>query len=366
MNRALSPRPWIPPEGRPPRILIVRLSALGDVIHALPVLAALRHELPDAVIDWVVEDRFEALVRPRPELNRVLVFPRRKLRNHRIRPQALAGTLEGFLSALRTGPYDAVLDLQGNLKSGIITRAARARVRFGLDRRLTKEGNHLFTTRRALPPRGARHRVERNLGLLSRFLGREIPWRDPGLTAVPEAATSAEARLREAGLEPGGFVLFHPGTSAFGAFKRWPPERYHDLALALLGEGRSVAVSASPSEAYLAAAVQGGDERIVLLPAGNLLELGEILRRASLLVAADTGPLHLAALAGTPVVGLFGPKDPEIYGPYGRRHDGTPGLLDVVVRPDVACRPCRLRQCENPVCMTGLDPDDVLRATQDQ
>lgn len=357
MRRPAPPKAFVAPAGRPPRFLLVRLSALGDVIHAFPALAALRRHQPDATIDWAVEDRFVNLVTARPEVDRIIALPRKALRGGRL--GRVAPATRHFLTELRARSYDAALDLQGNLKSGLVTRLARAAVRFGIDRSLAKEGNHLFTTRRALPAPDTRHRVERNLSLLSRFLGVDLPWTDPGLPEDAGAAARARAALRAAGAPARDYVVLQPGTSRFGAFKRWPPARFRDLAGALVADGERIVVPAPPGEEALAAAVGADLEGAYVVPVRDLLALAEVLRHARLVVAGDTGPLHLAALAGTPVYGLFGPKDPGIYGPYGRRPDGTAGVLDVHVREDVACRPCRLRRCADPICMTGMDPDAV-------
>lgn len=364
MLRPRPPKPWIPSGSRPPRVLVVRLSALGDVVHALPVLPVLRRELPGARIDWLVEDRAAALLADRPELDRVVVFPRRELRILRGRPRAWVGRIRAFVADLRRGRYDVSLDLQGNLKSGALARLSGARHRYGLDRRAAREGNHLFSTRRALPPAGARHRVQRNLALLGAMLGRAAAWVDPGLAEAPGASAAARARLEAAGLDAeGGYAVLHPGTSAFGAFKRWPPDRFADLARSIAARGLPVVVTAPPGEVSLARAVcDGADGKACLLDVEGLDVLGEVMRGARVVVAADTGPLHLAALAGTPVVGLFGPKDGAVYGPWGRGRTGVPGPLAVVSRDDVACRPCTLRQCADPVCMTTLEPEAVLAA----
>lgn len=350
---------------RPPRILVVRLSALGDVIHALPVLGVLRRALPDARIDWVVEDRASDLLAGRAELDRVVVFPRRALRELRRQPAAWTRRASQFVLELREGGYDTSLDLQGNLKSGVIARLSGARRRVGLHRSLAREGNHLFTTRGIRPPSSARHRVLRNLVLVGRMLGRKAAaWSDPGLPPFPGAAARARVLLANAGIaEDTPYVVLHPGTSAFGAFKRWPPERFADLAAALAARGERVVVTAPPGEEALAREVvarSGGAAAVVETP--GLDVLGEVIRGARRLVGADTGPLHLAALAGTPLVGLFGPKDPATYGPWGRRADGRIGLLPVLGRHDVACRPCGGRDCADPLCMTGLDAEIVLEA----
>jgi lipopolysaccharide heptosyltransferase I len=333
------PKPWRPPADRPGRILIVRLSALGDVIHALPAAASLRRLLPDARIDWAVEERAVSLLAGREEIDQVVVLPRKELRALKRRPRAWIGRAAAFVREMRDAHYDVALDLQGNLKSGLVTRLSGARLRFGMARGVAREANHLFTARRAAPPREARHRVERNLAMVAALLGREAPWVAPAWPHVPEAAAEAERRMGRAGIRPRGFAALHPGTSEFGAFKRWPAERFAELARRLCGEGRDVVLTCAPAEVPRAEAIRArAGNGVAVLSTPSLPVLAEVIRRASLFVSADTGPLHLAALAGTPLVGLFGPKAPAVYGPYGLRPDGTPGLLSVVTRADVACR----------------------------
>lgn len=344
----------------------MRLSALGDVLHALPVLSALRARFPEARIDWAVEDRCAALVEGRPDLTEALVLPRRAL-NRAVRgvpePGRLWRIVRGYVRTLRARRYDVALDLQGNLKSGAVTRMSGAALRFGLGGPEAREGNRFFTQRRATPPPEARHRVERGLALASALLGERLPYVPPDVP-VDDATRAAVERMLsgvEAGAAP--FVVLHPGTSGFGAFKRWPPDRFGALARRIAADGRDVLVTYGPGEAQLADAVVAasrGTARAVAPP--SLPALAEIIRRASLFVAADTGPLHLAALVGTPLLGLFGPKDPTIYGPYGLRADGTPGLLPVLTQDDVACRPCTLRRCPDPLCMRTMAPDAVHAA----
>ena len=364
-RRPKDPERWLPPKGRPPRLLIVRLSALGDVLHALPVLSALRNRFPEARIDWVVEDRAADLLRGRKDLDRVVAFPRQRL-STALRglphPLELARVGRSFVRELRAGDYDVALDLQGNLKSGAVLRASGATLRFGLDRPAAREGSHFFSQRRALPPTDRPHRVQRNLALASALLGEDLPYVSPGF---PTAATDRAAadRLRTTAGLNGDYVVLHPGTSEFGAFKRWPAERFGALARKLGADGRSVIVTSGPGEQELVQrVVEGSGGRAQALPTPSLLVLAEVIRGAAGFVSGDTGPLHLAALLGTPLLGLFGPKDPEIYGPYGRRVDGTAGLLDVLTREDVACRPCRLRRCGDPLCMNTLEPERVYAA----
>lgn len=368
-RRPKDPKPWFPAPDRPPRLLIVRLSALGDVLHALPVLSALRFRFPRARIDWVVEDRAADLLRTRRDLDRVVVFPRRRLRcavRGLPRPIDLLRTAGGFVREMRSGGYDVALDLQGNLKSGVVTRLSGAALRFGFDRRAVREGNQLFTHRRALPPSRLRHRVDRNLALASALIGEPLPYVPPGFPTLPEHARAARALIAQAGLPPSGFALLHPGTSGFGLFKRWPCERFAALAQRLVDDGLTVAVTHAPEEASLAEElVARAGPAVAVLPTPDLLVLAEVIRGARVFVAGDTGPLHLAALVGTPLLGLYGPKDPDVYGPYGIDVEGRPGRLPVLTQDDVACRPCALRQCADPLCLQTLAPERVYWAVRE-
>jgi lipopolysaccharide heptosyltransferase I len=352
---------------RRPRVLIVRLSAVGDVLHALPAAAALRRALPEATIDWVVEDRAAALLEGHPLLDRVLVFPRRRWRAALARPWRWPGLLAdvvAFVARLLARRYDAALDLQGNLKSGVVALLSGAPRRVGFASDGAREGNGLFVNQR-VAPRGARHRVERNLAAASALVGVPLA-HAPFPIVVPAAeAARADAALRGRGLERGRYAVLHPGTSGFGAFKRWPAERFARLA-DRLGEdaGLAVALTFGPGEEPLAEAVRAaarGD--VVPVPTESLLALAHVIRGARVFVSADTGPLHVAAAVGTPVLGLFGPKDAAVYGPYGVPPSGGPaGPLPVLVRDDVPCRPCPLRWCPDPVCMTGIGADAAYAA----
>jgi heptosyltransferase-1 len=347
-------------------VLVVRLSALGDVVHALPAVAALRRRLPRARIDVLVEDRAAPLVSGAGGVDRAVVFPRAALSRAARSPRGLRearSLLRAFLEDLRRVEYDATLDLQGNLKSGVLARLARARLRLGPAREEAREGNWLFQSRRApaLPP--GLHRVERNLALASRLVREPLAWAPPALPDTSALAGEVEAALLDAGAPASGFAALHPGTSGFGAFKRWPPAHFGRLADLLAARDLASVVLCAPAERDLAgAAAAASRARPPVVATPSLLHLVEALRRARLLVAADTGPLHLAAALRTPVLGLYGPKDPATYGPYGPRPGRGPGVLPVLVRANVPCRPCGLRWCSEPVCMTSLDPEDVAAA----
>jgi ADP-heptose:LPS heptosyltransferase len=311
---------------------MVRLSALGDVATGLHVLSTIRARTGSAFVGWLVEDRFAALLRGHPQLDAVHVYERRRFRWLR---------LPGLVRELRRARYDVALDLQGNLKSGVLTRLSGASRRLGLAPPLSREGNRLFV--RELVPAPPGHRLDAYLALVDRALG-------PGPSA-PAVVPATPA--------PGSPVVLHAGTSRFGAFKRWPPERFAELGDVLANRlGAPVLLTAGPGERPDAALVlEKMRSRAAIAETPSLRALVDLLAGARLVVAGDTGPAHLAAAAGVPTVVLFGPKDPAVLAPKGP--------LVRALRAGARCSPCALRFCPDPVCMTGLAVGDVARAALD-
>jgi heptosyltransferase-1 len=346
------------------RILLVRLSAIGDVLQCLHGLAALRAARPEATIHWLVEDRCASVLQGHPHLDGVVVFERKAFRREIARPwlwPAAAARLLRLRGALRALRPDVAVDLQGNLKGALLARLSGAPRRIGLAAgQGGREAAHRFATEGVRLPDGPVHRADRALALL-RPLGADPAAANGARPAGVEAAGPwAEERLREMGLRPGGFAVLHPGVSGFAELKRWPARRYADLALRIRDvRGLPVILTAGPGEEALAdevAAASGGAARRG--PATrSLAELGALLARAAVVVGADTGPVHLAALLGVPTVALFGPKDPAVYAPRGPRVR--------VVWKSVWCSPCRLRRCGDPVCMTEMRVDEVLPAVEE-
>ena len=342
MTVASAPAQALPGERFVPRggsVLIVRLSALGDVVFALETVAALHRERPDVAIDFLVEDRFRALLDGHPQLRDVLVYPRR-------RRTAIAGSLR----ALRRRRYDAVLDLHGILKSALHVALARATHKVGPGAPAAREGAARAYGLVVPMPAPAPHRAEIGHRLLAAIGLSGVP-APPRLGFVPPpphvlAGTRAPR------------VLLHPGTSAFAAFKRWPVSHFAALAQRLEQRGVSVLVGFGPGEGPLAAPVLAAAPGARALDGGQLglLGLGGAMQQCAVVVAADTGPLHLAAAAGARCVALFGPKDDARYGP---RAHAVPH--EVLFHP-VPCRPCRRRTCVSPQCVLGIPVDAVEAA----
>ena len=388
--------------GEHARIAIVRLSALGDVINTLPALTALRRARPEAHIVWVVEAASAGLLRDHPLLDGLIVVQRKHWAKSLRQLQGVAGSasqVRELLQALRhppSGRFDVAIDFQGNLRSGLITFMTRARLRLGLPRKHSKEMNFLFTNRRVALPDGPVHRVERGLCLL-RACGIDTADAAPVVPVSQAEREKVDGFLAESGLAGSPFAVIHAGTSAFGRYKQWPNDRWADVARRLASElGLRVVLTRGPepAEGEGAAAIREmvlGRARLlpshaptppegsagaspsqdgsagaspsqptascpIVAPLLSLCELGELFRRARLFLSVDTGPMHLASAVGAPVVALFGPKDPQVYGPYF-------GPRAIVEKP-VECRPCRKRSCDDPRCMLAITPDDVLGAAR--
>ena len=322
------------------RVLVVRLSALGDVLFALETVAALRRERPDAAIDFLVEDRFAHLLEGHPDLDRVLVYPRRR----RLR-------IPASLWRLRKTRYDLALDLHGIQKSAMHMFCCRARVKVGPAPPVAREGASFSYDLSVALPDGAVHRAEIGHALLAAvgLSGQPRPGKVP-TTEPPAELLQGLPRPR---------VLLHPGTSNFAAFKRWPGERFAALAQRLEARGVGVIVGYGPGEAALAAPALDAARTSRAADGAQLgfRGLAGLMARCDVVVAADTGPLHLGAAAGARCVAIFGPKDPARYGPRAHgdaRHE--------VVHHDVPCRPCRRRSCATPQCVLGVTVDEVEAA----
>ena len=347
---------------KPKRILIVRLSALGDVVNTLPALTALRRGHPKAHIAWLVEDRAADILQNHPLLDEVIVFPRSKWQQsfslRRGRWRTLADCYQLF-SALRARRFDIAIDFQGNAKSGFLTYMSVAKVRVGFDRRNSVEGNLVFTNRRVAIEDPHINRAEKYLALARAAGGATGPVRAV-LPTWPDEAATAKALLREAGAMRRPLIAIHPGTSEFGAFKRWPPERFGQLARRLARRWNAgILVTWGPRERPLAVKVASAAGRSAAIspPTRSIRELAELLRQADLFISADTGPMHIAAALGVPVVALFGPKDPVLYGPYGEKTS--------VVRAGVDCSPCAKRSCDDVKCMRSITPEMVMAAVEE-
>ena len=344
------------------KILIVKLSAIGDVIHTLPALTALRRHYPDAQIDWLVEDAASDLVEGHAALSRALVLRRRefvKLVKVGRFPSA-ARLFLSLLLQLRRTRYDLILDLQGLLKSSLWIFLARGRRKAGFGQGMEhSEKSHLFLNERIPAISMEIHALDRGLYLL-RALGiseSEVRYDVP---IGNEEEKTAEQFLVESGVRlDRPFVAINP--MAKWPTKLWTPRRFEELAERLLEKGFQVVFTGSREDRPLIDEMvrRLGSSVIRLDGRTSLKVLAAVYRSASVVVSTDTGPMHLAAAVGTPVVALFGPTAPWRTGPYGEGH--------VVLRAGVSCSPCFNKSCKTAdldpmACMNRITVEQVAEA----
>jgi ADP-heptose:LPS heptosyltransferase len=342
--RALDPWPEPPPARR---ILVIRLGALGDVVRTRFAFAGLRALYPGARIDWLVEDRAAPGLVGICDLDEIVQVPRRELRW--LRPARSARALSALVADLRARRYDLSVDFHGILKSALLARAARIPVRVGLAPPLAREGSARLLTHAARLPASHLSRFERNAALV-RWLGGEVPSGAPRLD-LPEAPP--------AGAELGAHAIVHPGTSASTPHKRWDPERYAEVCRVLrerAGLRALVTWGPVPGERAAAEAVvaAAGGCAVLAPQTPSAAQLLALMRRARLFVGSDSGPMHLASLAGLPVVAVFGPTDLLENAPF-------PGLPHRLLRRDVGCNPCR-EGCPARSCMAAVSAAEVAAA----
>ena len=333
------------------RLLIVRLGSLGDIVHALPVAAALRRALPNARLDWVVDERHRELLDLVPVVDRRLVWRTHSAPAWRSAP--------GLIAELRRARYDAVLDLQGLIKSAVLARAAGGRRTIGFPRTHLREGAaSVFYSEMARPP-DVVHVVALNLSLASALGVKPDIWEFP-LQVDPGAATAADEVCQRLGLPDGGrYAVVNPGAA--WPNKRWPPERFGAIAQRLrVRHDLPVAVVWGPGEEALAAAVAGASAGAAAVAGRTTLAgLVAVLRDAALLVSGDTGPLHLAAAVSTPIVGIYGPTNPERNGPWAAD--------DLTVSRFHECTCHHRRRCHAARwCVGDISVEEVARAVDDR
>jgi ADP-heptose:LPS heptosyltransferase len=305
------------------KVLFIRASAVGDVLNTLPTVEAVRAAYPGLFIAYLVDERSVDMVKGHPAIDHIHFFPRKRWLSMVKKPSqwgSLLGEVKQFFSEIRAQRYDVLVDLHRNLKGGIIGLFSGAKLRVGLAPPFTMEGNQYFTHVQVRPPPGAVHFAEHFLAL-ARHLGAHEKAPLFRLPPSPQSVQAVENFLKEKSLAR--YAVLHPGTSAYGKLKRWPPEWFAQLAVRLGKELNLKSVIAwGPGEGPLAEGIVGESEgqSVLSFETRSLLELAELIRRAKLFVGCDSGPMHLSGVVGTPCVALFGPKDPNIYGVYRHPH----------------------------------------------
>jgi lipopolysaccharide heptosyltransferase I len=322
------------------KVLLVKPSALGDIVHTLPFLAALKERFPRAEVHWVVARGLHKFLEEHPLIHRLWVIDKQHWKKlWRIRETA--GEIASLFRSLRAESFDLAVDLQGLLRSGLITRASRAPRRVGF--RSAREGSPLFYTHR-VTVRPDDHAIRRNLAV-AEYLGCAA---DDVRYPLPPLPGRGELDFEL----PRDYAVLVP--SAGKPANRWPAERFGKLAAMLPVE--SVVVGAG-GDADIAGQVviASGGRAISLAGRTGLKEMAAVVRDARFVVCNDTGPMHIAAAVGVPVFAIFGPANPDRTGPYGPIH--------TVIREEMDCAPCyRKSPCRNWVCLEAVSVERVHEA----
>jgi heptosyltransferase I len=326
-----------------PRILIVKLSAVGDVVHTVPVACALRDQFPGAYLAWAVGPSAGTLLRGHPSLDEVIPVPRNWLKSPR--------SIWRFRRHLRSRRFDTVVDVQCLTKSAILGRLSGARRRIGYGNRWGRELSRFLNTE--LVETTGPHMIDHNVGLLSALgitkpaIHFDMPVYEPEQSAMDEI-------VRRSHFE-GGFAMINVGAG--WESKLWPAERFAAVAR-YLGTRRgmpTMVVWAGEAERRAAETVvtnSGGFG--ILAPPTTLRELASLTRRAEVFLGSDTGPLHLAVAVETPCVGLYGPWPAERHGPYGPRH--------IAIQKRIFEGPTRERRTLSSEYMEAIDVESVCEA----
>ena len=338
-------------------ILIVKLSAIGDVVQSLPFLEALRKGFPRANIDWLVEEDSSEVIVGHPAVNRVILSRRKSWQGRLTRTAHLFSVfreLVGFFKGLRSVEYDLVIDLQGLLKSGVLVGLSRGKRKIGMSG--SREGASLFLNERPIPVDYGRQAIERYLrvaktiGCDAHKAGGRIPYADADRMSV-------ERILDRYKIQNETLVAINP--MARWPTKLWETERFALLATRIREElGCEVVFTGSSGDNPVIRRIMGTMPVAPVNLAGktSLKELAYFYTRCRLLVTTDTGPMHVAAAMGCPVVALFGPTAPWRTGPYGPGH--------AIIRTGIACSPCFSKRCDHMTCMKEIGIDQVFDAVK--
>ncbi len=341
------------------RIAIVKLSSLGDVLHALPVLCGLKKQLPRSQISWLVEPQFQELLLGHEDLEQVITLDTKAWRRQLKDPSQFR---QGWHAIRRTRQqlqdckFDLALDLQGLFKSGLATLATGAGTRLGFHPGACREPLSAISTNQWVRPAKGIHVIEKNLAFL-KHLGLDssgVQFKLP-VTAAARQWAGEWLGQKFASPQRRPLVVIHPGSR--WPSKRWPKQRYIQLIKLLQQRQVDVLLSGGPGEENLLAEINTTLPQALGFGLGRLMAL---LERCDLMVASDTGPLHLAAALGRPTVAFYGPTPfgPGRNGPYGQGH--------IIFDAQLPCGACGQRECADLKCMQAISVSGVLEAVMRQ
>ncbi|BBB33584.1 heptosyltransferase [Thermotomaculum hydrothermale] len=335
------------------KILVCRLSAIGDVVRTVPSVAALRKIFPDCKIDWLVEDRCAQIITGLEYIDNLKIVPRRKWKR-----LGLLSKIKGYFnfinSEIESEDYDLFVDFHGILKSGLYGYFAKIPVRLGYRKPIAKELNTLFTNYKIEKVEKKLSRYERNF-LIPLHFDKNLKQEKAKLPIGEDNRKFAEEWLKENGLSEKEYAFIYPGTSAKGRYKRWMPENYGKLCDLIYRKlNLPCVIGWGPGEEEIVEKlVSSAKNRVYVLPLTTMKQLSAFIEKAKIFIGGDTGPMHISSLVNTPVVTIFGPSDPIINQPA----TFTPFKI---VYANWHCSPCRNKKCKTLDCLKAISPEKVV------
>ncbi len=337
-------------------ILIVKLSAIGDVIHTLPSLSVLRKLYPDAHITWVIEEDSSDIIEGHPCLDRIIISRRKGwLKNLKrlYEVRETIGEMKSFVATLRDRKYDLVVDFHGLLKSSLIVFLSGGRRKLGYDS--IQELSGLFLGEKIHEDMN-KHAVDRYLDL-PRHLGADIGKPEFAIHIGEENRNRIDNLLKENGISMDApFVSVNP--VAFWDTKLWEDDKFARLCDRITEELKMKVVFTGGRNRETVDRIRSLMKfpSVDLTGKTTLRDLAYLYKLSDLIITTDSGPMHVSAAVGTPTVALFGPTDPARTGPYGEGH--------TVIRRNLPCSPCFLKKCETKKCMKEISVEDVFQAVK--
>ncbi|MBI4826810.1 MAG: lipopolysaccharide heptosyltransferase II [Nitrospirae bacterium] len=328
------------------KILIIKPSSLGDIIHALPFLKAVKDTYPESQVDWVVSKNLKGLLEGNPLINELIVFDKDSMKALKNLPKTII-EIRKFKRILNTKYYEIIADLQGLLRSGLITHFTPGALKIGFAD--GREGSSLFYGKK-VSAQNAVHAVDKNL-LIAKAIGASVKKIDFPLYVN----SSARDKITELLKDSSEYVLIAP--SARWMSKRWPPEYFASLISKI---NMPVVITGSLSDMAIVQEIKDESPGKIIDLCGktDLKELIALIDGARAVVSNDSGPMHIAAALNKPVIAFFGPTDYEKTGPYGWQNNKDLNVL----RASAKCSPCFKRRCKDLVCMKGITVETAYNA----
>jgi heptosyltransferase I len=340
----------------PNNILVIRLSSLGDVLMSIPAVIAIRSTYGDARIIWLVEGSVSRFLSYQAFIDGVIEFPRHSIVRaiKKSDPIRAIKEINAFLKKLKQVDYDIIVDFHGIIKSAIFSKIAHGTRRIGFGKLYAKEKSHLFYGEKVNADNNRMHKVERNMLIAGHLgAGREVP--EVKLVVPSEMERYIESFYSEAGI-CGPVFAINPFSSSGSTYKRWDIKHYGALIRRINNEiGGHVLILWGPGEKKEAEYLRqiSGDGALLSCPT-DVPQLFALMKKVDMYIGGDTGVMHLAVFAGTPVVAIFGPTDVSINAPYGKNN--------IIVRKDLPCSPCKNKKCRDRKCVESITVDEVFEA----